>query len=67
MKYGRVIKLHIPRPADPDPPGVGKVIIEFEAVPSAVQARNAMHGRKFGGHTVVGTYMEEGAYAGGAF
>jgi hypothetical protein len=36
-------------------------------VPSAVQARNAMHGRKFGGHVVVGTYLSEEDYAAGAY
>ncbi|KAI8473510.1 MAG: hypothetical protein J3K34DRAFT_451352 [Monoraphidium minutum] len=67
VKYGNLIKLHIPRPADPEPPGVGKVIIEYAAVPSAVQARSTMHGRKFGGNPVIATYLSEEAYAAGEF
>jgi len=43
------------------------VIIEFDSIPSAVQARSAMHGRKFGGHVVVGTYLTEEAYVAGEF
>jgi hypothetical protein len=55
-----------PTPHPHDPP-TQQVIIEFDAVPSAVQARNAMHGRKFGGHVVVGTYLSEEDYAAGAY
>lgn len=36
-------------------------------MPAAAQARNAMHGRKFGGHTVIGTFLEDDKYAAGQF
>ena len=36
-------------------------------MPEAAQARAAMHGRKFGGHVVVGSYLTEEDYAAGRF
>ena len=41
--------------------------MEYDSEQSAVSARNAMHGRKFGGHVVVGTYLSEEDYAAGKF
>ncbi|KAL4450071.1 hypothetical protein ABPG77_010740 [Micractinium sp. CCAP 211/92] len=64
-KYGTVVQVHIPRPAPPDaqpPPGLGKVIIEFTDAPGAIGARNAMHGRKFGGRVVEAVLMGEHDY-----
>ncbi|PRW56919.1 splicing factor U2af large subunit A-like isoform X1 [Chlorella sorokiniana] len=64
-KYGRVLAVHIPRPGPPDAPpprGLGNVIIEFTEYPSAMAARNAMHGRKFGGRVVEAVLMGEADY-----
>jgi splicing factor U2AF subunit len=44
-----------------------QVIIEYEDVASAMRARNAMHGRKFGGRTVNATYLPEDKYLRGEF
>eukprot|EP00958_Prasinococcus_capsulatus_P003190 scaffold293_cov267-Prasinococcus_capsulatus_cf.AAC.18 len=40
-----------------DVKGVGMVFVEYEAEGSASSARAAMHGRKFGGNTVVATFF----------
>ncbi|KAL4452388.1 hypothetical protein ABPG75_008050 [Micractinium tetrahymenae] len=64
-KYGTVVQVNIPRPAPPGaqpPPGLGKVIIEFTDAPGAIAARNAMHGRKFGGRVVEAVLMGEHDY-----
>ena len=34
---------------------------------SAMKARNALHGRKFEGRTVIGTYLPEDKYIRGEF
>jgi splicing factor U2AF subunit len=68
-KYGQVTHIIIPRPA-PDgskQSGVGKVIIEFIDVNASVKARNAMHGRKFGGRSVVATYLPEEKFLAGDY
>ena len=60
----------IPRPAplgQPPPPGLGKVIVEYTDMDSALKARNAMHGRKFAGRTVAATFLPEAQYAAGQF
>jgi splicing factor U2AF subunit len=59
-RFGAVRAVHVPRPATdgaPDPPGVGRVVVEFEAPGAAMAARNAAHGRKFGGRVVQATLM----------
>lgn len=68
-KYGVVVKLTIPRPAadNPAPHGLGLVIIEYSDINAALQAKQAMHGRKFGGHVVQGTFLQEADYAAGNF
>ncbi|MEW5298333.1 MAG: hypothetical protein WDW36_001471 [Sanguina aurantia] len=68
-KHGICSNLVIPRPTaqNPSPPGSGKVIIEFLDINAAVKARNAMHGRKFGGRVVSAAYMAEDAFASGAY
>ncbi|GFH06919.1 U2 snRNP auxiliary factor large subunit, partial [Haematococcus lacustris] len=68
-KHGALKRVIIPRPTAsvPNPPGVAKVIIEYDDMASALRARNAMHGRKFGGRTVVATYLPEDKYLRGAF
>ena len=68
VQHGDVIAVIIPRPATGDgvsPSGVGKVIVEFTEVTSAVKARNALHGRKFSGRTVTVDYIPEAAYTAG--
>lgn len=65
-KFGAVVAVAIPRPGPPDappPPGLGKVIIEFGDGNAAMTARHALHGRKFGGRTVVATMMGDDDYA----
>lgn len=62
-KYGKVLAVHIPRPskeegADP-PRGLGKVLGEFEEPTAALAARNALHGRKFGGNIVQASLVTE--------
>lgn len=68
-KHGALRRVIIPRPTPsmPNPPGLAKVIIEYEDGGSAMRARNAMHGRKFGGRTVVATYLPEDKYLRGEF
>ncbi len=44
-----------------------QVIIEYEDMGAAMRARNSMHGRKFGGRTVIGTFLPEDQYLRGAF
>jgi splicing factor U2AF subunit len=68
-KYGTVIKLTIPRPSaeHAQPNGLGLVIIEYLDVNAALKAKQAMHGRKFGGHVVEGTFLQEHDYMAGNF
>lgn len=64
-KYGAVLQVHIPRagpPGAPPPPGLGRVLIEFGEPSAAIAARNAMHGRKFSGRTVVATLLTDDDY-----
>ena len=67
LQHGDVIAVIIPRPATEgvNPSGVGKVVVEFTEVTSAVKARNALHGRKFSGRTVTVDYIPEAAYSAG--
>ncbi len=67
-QFGAVQQVLIPRPApagQPQPPGLGKVIVAFEEVSAASSARNVLNGRKFGGRVVVCSYLSEEAYAAG--
>jgi len=68
-KYGELRQVIIPRPTaeQPHPVGLGKVIIEYGDIQAAVKARNAMHGRKFGGHVVAATYLQEEDLATGEY
>lgn len=68
-KYGAVLKLTIPRPTPehPNPMGLGLVIIEYSDINAALKAKQAMHGRKFGGHVVEGTFLQEHDYMAGNF
>jgi splicing factor U2AF subunit len=64
-----MLKLTIPRPSadNPTPVGLGLIIIEYGDAGSALRAKTAMHGRKFGGHTVEGTFLNEADYAAGNY
>lgn len=68
-KHGSLVKLTIPRPTadNPAPNGLGLIIVEYADAGAAFRARTAMHGRKFGGHTVEGTFLGEAEYAAGDF
>lgn len=69
-KYGPVRSVLIPRPAppgEPQPPGLGKVVIEFDAVDHALLAHSRMHGRKFALRTVIGTFLTEDKFAAGIY
>ena len=68
-KFGKVVSVHIPRPSKEEgalpPPGLGRVLAEFEDPAAAMAARNALHGRKFGGNIVqVALVVEEDFKAG---
>lgn len=68
-KYGAIINLVIPRP-DPSGelrPGVGKVFVEFSDTDSSGKAKAALHGRKFGGNTVVAVYYPEDKFSLGEY
>uniref|UniRef100_A0A7S0USS5 Splicing factor U2af large subunit n=1 Tax=Polytomella parva TaxID=51329 RepID=A0A7S0USS5_9CHLO len=64
-RYGQVIEMRIPRPtpADPNPPGLLKVIIVFADEESAARARSAIHGRRFGGKVVSANFISAEAFA----
>jgi hypothetical protein len=68
-KHGPVTKVVIPRPTpeEPTPVGAGKVVVEFGDINASVKARNALHGRKFAGRTVIATYLSEEAFAAGLY
>ncbi len=68
-KHGLCLNILIPRPTaeDANPAGLCKVVIEFMDVISAVKARNAMHGRKFGGRTVTAVFLPEDSYVAGRY
>jgi splicing factor U2AF 65 kDa subunit len=64
-KFGTVVALHIPRPpadGETPPPGLGKVVAEFAEPTHAWDARNALHGRKFGGRIVQAALVTEDDY-----
>ncbi|KXZ54219.1 hypothetical protein GPECTOR_5g311 [Gonium pectorale] len=68
-RHGLCNNVLIPRPTpeNPNPPGMCKVVMEFNDVNSAVKARNAMHGRKFAGRVVNATFLTEEAYFSGRY
>jgi splicing factor U2AF subunit len=68
LQFGQVQAVVIPRPAlpgQPAPSGLGKVIVEFADVGGAMAAQKVLNGRRFGGRTVVATYLAETAYTAG--
>ncbi|CAM6041301.1 unnamed protein product [Sphagnum compactum] len=60
-KYGVLTSLTIPRPnpAGEEVPGTGMVFVEYADLQGAVKAKSSLHGRKFGGNTIVATYYPE--------
>eukprot|EP00798_Chlamydomonas_sp_ICE-L_P018171 gene18171-24603_t len=69
QKHGQTVSVAIPRPTpeNQNPPGMCKVVIEFADMMSAVKARGAMNGRKFGGRTVTAVFLPEESFAIGQF
>jgi splicing factor U2AF subunit len=65
-KFGEVAEIVIPRPdaeGREAPAGLGKVFVLYADVAGAVAARDALHGRKFGGKTVVADFLDPEAFA----
>lgn len=62
-RFGELVAIHIPRPSKEEgalpPPGLGRVLAEFKDSSSALAARNALHGRKFGGNVVQAALVTE--------
>jgi splicing factor U2AF subunit len=67
-KHGRVRSLEIPRPVGGmEPPGCGKIFVEFESVTDAGTAAGALAGRKFANRVVVTSYWDPDKYHGKDF
>jgi splicing factor U2AF subunit len=68
-KYGSLIKVVIPRPDPSGAPrqGVGKVFVEYADTMSSAKAKQALHGRKFGGNAVVATFYREERFHSGDY
>ena len=67
-QFGQVNNVIIPRPTAPGtpaPPGLGKVIVEFADETGCTAAYRVLNGRRFGGRTVVATYLLEQSYMAG--
>ncbi len=64
VQYGTIHQIIIPRPGAPS--GVGKVILNFGDVTSAMAAQRVMNGRKFAGRTVIATFMTDDQLAAGS-
>ena len=64
LQYGPINQIIIPRPGAPT--GVGKVILNFADVTSAMAAQRVMNGRKFAGRTVIATFMTDDQLAAGS-
>ncbi|EDO48329.1 predicted protein [Nematostella vectensis] len=63
-KYGRVKSMEIPRPMEGlmEPPGVGKIFVEFSSIDDAKKAAAALGGRKFANRVVVTSYYPPEEY-----
>ncbi|CAL5222289.1 g4628 [Coccomyxa viridis] len=69
-KFGQVNNVIIPRPTAPGTPapsGLGRVIVEFADDNGCTAAYRVLNGRRFGGRTVVATYLPEQSYQAGQF
>ncbi|CAJ2648679.1 unnamed protein product [Trifolium pratense] len=63
-KFGTLMNVVIPRP-NPNgelSTGIGKVFLEYSDCTASLAAKNALHGRKFGGNTVTAVYYPEEKY-----
>jgi splicing factor U2AF subunit len=70
LQFGQVNNVIIPRPTAPGTPapsGLGKVIVEFADDSGCTAAYRVLNGRRFGGRTVVATYLPEQSYMAGQF
>ncbi|KAL1289223.1 hypothetical protein HN51_057814 [Arachis hypogaea] len=65
-KFGALVNVVIPRPNPGGelPPGIGKVFLEYSDNAGCSAAKNALHGRKFGGNVVTAVYYSEEKYHG---
>lgn len=62
-KFGRIISMEIPRPAeDYKVPGLGKIYIEYSSASESRAASDALTGRKFASRVVVTSYYEPERY-----
>ncbi|RYQ82440.1 hypothetical protein Ahy_B10g101027 isoform D [Arachis hypogaea] len=63
-KFGALVNVVIPRPNPGGelPPGIGKVFLEYSDNAGCSAAKNALHGRKFGGNVVTAVYYSEEKY-----
>ncbi|KAL3681412.1 hypothetical protein R1sor_024368 [Riccia sorocarpa] len=69
QKFGNLVSVVIPRPK-PDGeevPGVGKVFVEYADTQGAMKAKQALHGRKFSGNSVVAVFYPEDKFAAGDY
>ena len=69
-QFGQVNNVIIPRPTAPGTPapsGLGRVIVEFADDNGCTAAYRVLNGRRFGGRTVVATYLPEQSYQAGQF
>lgn len=70
-KFGSVVEVAIPRPRAPGDetpvPGLGKAFVRYETVAGATAARDALHGRKFGGKVVNADFIDVDAFERRAF
>ncbi|GBG62095.1 hypothetical protein CBR_g28571 [Chara braunii] len=68
-KYGTLTDLVIPRPSSTgeETAGLGKVFVEYSDSAAAAKAKASLHGRKFGGNTVIATYYPEDKFSRGEY
>ena len=65
-RFGAVSRVEVPRPAaggGADPPGVGRIFVEYGDASHALSAAGALGGRKFGGRVVEATFLTEQKWA----
>ncbi len=66
-KYGKIRAIFAPRPSsdspDKDPPGVGLIFVNFDALESAVQAQKRLNGRAFGDSVTDARFYDETAFS----
>ncbi|XP_020626592.1 splicing factor U2AF 65 kDa subunit-like [Orbicella faveolata] len=62
-KYGKVVSLEIPRPVeDFEPPGCGKIYVEFGSPDDSKNAAQSLAGRKFANRVVVTSFYSPEMY-----